>query len=93
MATSYLLAEESVSNRKLQDCRLIAQLDAPQDANIEALQMETQNALKEKYGRALTLTPITKEAAEGYLGSDPDPDTGSLKLGSGTLLWHLPRIS
>ena len=93
MATSYLLAEEPVSNHQQQDCRLIAQLDAPQDAEIEALQMEAQNALKEKYGKHLTLTPITKDAAEGYLRSDPGPDMGSINLDSGTLLWQLARIN
>jgi hypothetical protein len=93
MATSYLLAEEPISNRRLQDCRLIAQLEAPQDADIEALQIEAQNALKEKYGKSLTLKPITEEAAEGYLRSDPGPDKDSLKLDSGTLLWHLARIN
>jgi hypothetical protein len=50
--------------------------------------MEAQNALKEKNGKNLTLTPITKDAAEGYLRSAPGPDMGSINLDSGTLLWQ-----
>jgi hypothetical protein len=93
MATSYLLAEEPISNHQQQDCRLIAQLEAPQDADIEALQIEAQNALKEQFGRNLTLKPITEQAARQYLQSDPGPDVGSISLDSGSLLWHLARIN
>jgi hypothetical protein len=93
MATIYLLAEEPISNHRLQDCRLIAQLEVPQGADIEALQIKAQNTLKKRYGKSLTLNPITEEAAEGYLRSDRDPDKGSMNLDSGTLLWHLARIN
>ena len=75
------------------DCRLIAQLEAPQDADIEPLQIEAQNALKEKYGKSLTFKPLTEEATEGHLRSDPSPDMGSMDLDSGILLWNLARIN
>jgi hypothetical protein len=52
MATTYLLAEEPISNHRLQDCRLIAQLEVPQGADIEALQIKAQNALKKGTVRA-----------------------------------------
>jgi hypothetical protein len=93
MADSYLLAEEPIPNHQQQDCRLIVQLNGPEGVDIQTLQMEALNALKEKYGKSLTLGPITEEAAEGYLRSDPGPDTGSMDLDSGILLWHLTRIN
>jgi hypothetical protein len=48
MADSYLLAEEPIPNHQQQDCRLIVQLNGPEGVDIQTLQMEGLNALKEK---------------------------------------------
>ena len=54
----------------------------------------TEIAIKEKFGTALTLKPITKQAASHYLEVDPVPDHGALNLTTDNvaLIWHLARI-
>ena len=94
MAAFYLLADETVQNQQRQDCRLIVEISAPDGADNQRLHKAAEIAIKEKFGTALTLKPITKQAASHYLEVDPVPDHGALNLTTDNvpLIWHLARI-
>jgi len=74
MAAFYLLADETVQNQQQQDCRLIVEISAPDGADNQRLHKAAEIAIKEKFGTALTLKPITKQAASHYLEVDPVPE-------------------
>ena len=94
MAAFYLLADETVQNQQQQDCRLIVEISAPDGADNQRLHKAAEIAIKEKFGTALTLKPITKQAASHYLEVDPVPDHVALNLTTDNvpLIWHLARI-
>jgi hypothetical protein len=94
MAAFYFLADETVQNQQQQDCRLIVEIGAPDEADNQCLHKAAEIAIKEKLGKALTLKPITKQAASLYLEVDPIPEHGMLSLTTDNvpLIWHLARI-
>jgi hypothetical protein len=48
----------------------------PDGADNQCLHKAAEIAIKEKFGKALTLKPITKQAASLYLEVDPVPEHG-----------------
>ena len=91
MATFYLMAEEPVRNRQQQGCRLIAEIQAPEGADAQALQSAAQGLLKEKYGEALSFKPISEKEVLTYLQSDSRAFRGWTHLDPGVLHWYLAR--
>jgi hypothetical protein len=93
MAIFYLLAETPVLNHQQQDCRLIAQVIAPDGTEIQALHLAAQKGLKDKFGRSMTFKPITEYEFRQCFESDPGRSSGSFNLNPGVLLWHLVRMN
>jgi hypothetical protein len=91
MATSYLIAEEVLPNHRRQGCRLIAEIQAPEGADSQALQSAAQGILKEKYGEALSFKPISENEVFSYLQSDSRAFRGWTHLDPGILHWYLAR--
>jgi hypothetical protein len=93
MAILYFLADEPVQNHLQQDCRLIVEVHAPDEADIKWVHAEAEIAMKEKFGEGFTLKPTTEKAAAKYLEADPGATHGSLNLAADVpLFYHLARI-
>jgi len=82
VAILYFLADEPVQDHRLQDCRLIVEVHAPDGADIKWVQAEAEIAMKEKFGAGCALKPTTEQAASKYLDADPGATHGALKLGN-----------
>jgi hypothetical protein len=52
----------------------LLKLAPPDGADNQCLHKAAEIAIKEKFGKALTLKPITKQAASLYLEVDPIPE-------------------
>jgi hypothetical protein len=93
MAILYFLADEPVQNHRLQDCRLIVEVHAPDGVDIKWVQAEAEIAMKEKYGEGFALKPTTEQAASKYLDADPGAAHGALNLATDIpLFYHLAPI-
>jgi hypothetical protein len=94
MATIYLLADETVQNQQQQDCRLIAEICAPDGADNRGLHKAAEIAIKKQFAKGLPLKPITKQAASQYLQVYPVPEHGTLNLTCDNILlvWYLAPI-
>jgi hypothetical protein len=93
MAILYFLAEEPVQNYQQQDCRLIVEVHAPDDADVKWVHAEAEIAMKEKFGEGFMLKPTTEQAASKYLEADPGATHGALNLAADVpLFYHLGRI-
>jgi hypothetical protein len=93
MAILYFLGEEPIQNDQGQDCCLIVKVNAPDPVNGQWVQQAAENAIKEEFGKELTLWSASPDEAVQYLQSDPGATHGSLSLRTGVpLLWYLLRI-
>jgi hypothetical protein len=93
MAILYFLADGPVQNHLQQDCRLIVEVHAPDEADIKWVHAEAEIAMKEKFGEGFTLKPTTEKAAAKYLEADPGATHGSLNLAADVpLFYHPARI-
>jgi hypothetical protein len=93
MATLYLLAEEPVQNHQQQDCCLIVEVHAPDGFDNQWVQQAAENAIKEEFGKGLTLWVANEDEAFQYLQADPGATHGSSNLETGVpMFWHLVRI-
>jgi hypothetical protein len=93
MATLYLLAEEPVQNRQQQDCCLIVEVQAPDGIDNQWVRRAAENAIKEKFGKGLTLWSANEDEAFQYLEADPDATMGALNLSNNvSVIWYLARI-
>jgi hypothetical protein len=89
MAIIFLLAEELIPNRQQQDCRLIVQIESPDEVDSQTLHHLAEGAIKARFGGKLTLKLITEQAASHFLQSDPGDNTGSIDMNPGVLVWRL----
>jgi len=63
MAILYLLAEEPVQNHQQQDCCLIVEVHAPDEIDNQWVQQAAGNAIKEEFGKGLTLWSVNEDEA------------------------------
>jgi hypothetical protein len=89
----YFLADEPVQDHRLQDCRLIVEVHAPDGADLKWVQAEAEIAMREKLGKGeIQLKPTTEQAASRYL-DDPGATHGALNLATDIpLFYHLAPI-
>jgi hypothetical protein len=87
------MAEKPVLNKQGQDCRLIAQIAAPDGTEIQSLHLPAKKGLEDKFGRVLKLKTITEHEFFQYSQSDPHPTRGYLNLNPGELMYHLVRMN
>ena len=94
MVILYFLADEPVQDHRLEDCRLIVEVHAPDGADIKWIQAEAEIAMKEKLSEGeIRLKPTTEQAASKYLEADPGATHGALNLATDVpLFYHLARI-
>jgi hypothetical protein len=93
VAILHFLADEPVQDHRLQDCRLIVEVHAPDGADIKWVQAEAEIAMKEKFGAGCALKPTTEQAASKYLDADPGTTHGALNLATDIpVFYHLAPI-
>lgn len=93
LATLYLLAEEPVQNHQQQDCCLIVEVHSPDEIDNQWVQQTLENAIKEEFGKGLTLWSVNEDEAFQYLETDPDATMGALNLSKNvSAIWNLARI-
>jgi hypothetical protein len=93
MAILYFLAEEPVRNDEQQDCCLIVEVHAPDWINEELVQLATEEAIEDTFGKRLTLWSANQDEASQHLQAAPDATHGYLEFWAGApLFWYLLRI-
>jgi hypothetical protein len=93
MAILYFLAEEPVRNDEQQDCCLIVEVHAPDWINEELVQLATEEAIEDTFGKRLTLWSANQDEASQHLQAAPDATHGCLEFWAGApLFWYLLRI-
>jgi len=72
---------------------LIVKVHAPDQIYNQWVQEAAENAVKEKFGKGLTLCSAEEDEAAQYLEVDPNAAKGALNLSdSVTVIWYLIRI-
>ena len=93
MAILFFLAEEPVRNDEQQDCCLIVEVHAPDWINQELVQLATEEAIEDTFGKRLTLWSANRDEASQHLQGAPDATRGYLEFWAGApLIWYLVRI-
>ena len=93
MAILYFLAKEPVKDDERQDCCLIVEVHAPDGIDDQWVHQAAEDAIKDEFGKRLTLWSANEEEASRYLQADPGATHGLLELGTDVpLFWHLSRM-
>jgi hypothetical protein len=72
---------------------LIVKVHAPGRIYNQRVREAAENAIKEEFGKGLTLCSAEEDEAAQYLEVDPNATTGVLNLSDNvTVIWYLVRI-
>jgi len=72
---------------------LIVEVHSPDEIDNQWVQQTLENAIKEEFGKGLTLWSVNEDEAFQYLETDPDATMGALNLSKNvSAIWNLARI-